>query len=98
MEQEKPDIDQARKFAENVTSDPMARGVFFSMNLSPSFNWSSPDNWKALTVAQKNSIKEALKDPLFRWSDERTWKEHKPAIDAMMGLIDNFSIRLGEAG
>jgi len=52
MEQESPDVAQAAKFVENVNADARAKGVFFALNLSPSFNWSNPEGWRSAFISQ----------------------------------------------
>jgi malate synthase len=99
MEQEKPDVKQGERFVNNVRSDPKARDPFFAINLSPSFNWSEPDNWKSsLTADQIAGAKAALADPKFLWDTPETWGEHADDVQAMLDAIMTFSAKMGKAG
>ncbi|MFA5059370.1 MAG: 3-phosphoserine/phosphohydroxythreonine transaminase [Candidatus Omnitrophota bacterium] len=99
MEQEKPDVKQAKIFVDNVNADPKAKGVLFSINLSPSFNWLNPDNWKSsLTAQQIANVKKAMQFGNFDWSNWETWREYRPDVMAMLDAIMEFSSEMGKAG
>lgn len=99
MEQEKPDVKQAKIFVDNVNADPKAKGVFFSINLSPSFNWSNPDNWKSsLTPEQVANIKKAMQFGNFDWANAESWRQYAPDVEAMLTAITTFSKNMGDVG
>lgn len=99
MEQAKPDVKQAKAFVDNVNADPNANGVYFAINLSPSFNWSNPDSWSSsLTANQVAGVKKAMESASFDWSKPDTWGTHYNDVQAMMDAIMNFSPGLGRAG
>ncbi|HTL69657.1 MAG TPA: phosphoenolpyruvate carboxykinase (GTP) [Candidatus Eisenbacteria bacterium] len=99
MEQEKPDVKQAARFVANVEADPKAKGVFFSINLSPSFNWSNPDNWKSsLSASQIADVKAAMALDGFDWKTPSSWGPYAPAVQAMLDAILSFSFKMGETG
>ena len=80
MEQESPDVAQAAKFVENVNADPRAKGVFFALNLSPSFNWSNPEGWRSAFVTQGKA--RSLKDKELDTFVETRIKNIQTAISA----------------
>ena len=99
MEQGNPDVAQAREFVKNVTADPRVANAFFAINLSPSFNWSNPDNWKAsLTPEQIANIKKAMAFADFDWQKPESWHEYKEDVQAMVDVIMTFSYQIGLAG
>ncbi|HEX9779692.1 MAG TPA: isocitrate lyase/phosphoenolpyruvate mutase family protein [bacterium] len=66
MEQGTPDVPEAEALLYFVKSDPKGRGrdLFFSINLSPSFDWSNPRNWRSVLT---------IRTPQPEWRDPAHW-------------------------
>jgi malate synthase len=103
MEQDKPNVKQAAKFIADVNADPKANGVYHSINLSPSFNWSNPESWSdTLSKDEIKMVQDLQSTKGFDILDVNTWgilgEDHRLAIQKMSDAIRNFSRNMGEAG
>jgi malate synthase len=103
MEQDKPNVKQAAKFIADVNADSKANGVYHSINLSPSFNWSNPESWSdTLNKEEITRVQELQSTKGFDILDVNTWgilgQAHHEAIEKMSNAIRNFSRNMGEAG
>jgi len=103
MEQDKPNVKQAAKFIADVNADPKANGVYHSINLSPSFNWSNPESWSdTLNKDEIKRVQELQSTKGFDILNVDTWgmlgEDHRLAIQKMSDAIRNFSRNMGQAG
>ncbi len=73
-ESDKPKRKQSIKLIENINADPRARGVYFSENISPSFNWSNPESWDDILNANEIALIKKLQGTKgFDIRDPKTW-------------------------
>lgn len=99
MEQDGPNVKHSAEVVKNVNADPKANGVFFSLNLSPSFNWSLPSNWKSsLTAEQIAGIEKAMALPDFSWDKPESWGEHIQAVAVFLDVLEGFSANMAKLG
>ncbi len=99
MEKEGPGAAEEETLISNVRADPKAEGAFVAVNVSPSFNWLNPDNWKSeLRPEQIANIKQAMAAPGFDWTNPESWGQATQDVQTMVNAIMAYSERVGRAG